>query len=83
MIAMRWAVLAVATVLTLAAFGATGTDLQPSALRVAVTAIVGLLAPLFWPRPAWRRSRFDSPAITASRSRAFFRPARCSCSFCS
>ena len=49
MIAMRWAVLAVATVLTLAAFGATGTDLQPSALRVAVTAIVGLLAPLFWP----------------------------------
>src|SRR4030095_3007384 len=49
MIATRWAVLAAATVLTLAAFGATGTDLQPSALRVAVTAIVGLLAPLFWP----------------------------------
>src|SRR4029453_8136212 len=49
MIATRWAVLAAATVLTLAAFGATGTDLQPSALRVAVTAIVGLLAPLFLP----------------------------------
>src|SRR4030095_11919568 len=49
MIATRWAVLAVATVPALAAFGATGTDLQPSALRVAVTAIVGLLAPLFWP----------------------------------
>src|SRR4029450_9689684 len=49
MIATRWAVLARATVPALAAFGATGTDLQPSALRVAVTAIVGLLAPLFWP----------------------------------
>jgi hypothetical protein len=49
MIATRWAALAVATVPTLAAFGATGADLQPSALRVAVTAIVGLLAPLFWP----------------------------------
>ena len=49
MIAIRWAALAAATVAILAAFGATGTDLQPSALRVAVTAIVGLLAPLFWP----------------------------------
>lgn len=49
MIATRWAVLAVAAVPILAAFGAPGADLQPSALRVAVTAIVGLLAPLFWP----------------------------------
>jgi hypothetical protein len=48
-IAARWAVLAAAAVLVLAAFGATGTALQPSALRVAVTAIVGLLAPLLWP----------------------------------
>jgi len=49
MIAVRWAVLAAAVVLMLVAFGATVTGLQPSALRVAVTAIVGLLAPLFWP----------------------------------
>ncbi len=47
MIAARWAVLAAAAALMLAAFGATA--LQPSALRVSVTAIVGLLAPLFWP----------------------------------
>ena len=49
MIAIRWTVLAVAAVPILAAFVAPGPDLQPSALRVAVTAIVGLLAPLFWP----------------------------------
>ena len=47
MIAARWAILAAATAGTLAAFGAP--VLQPSALRVAVTAAVGLLAPLFWP----------------------------------
>lgn len=47
MIAARWAILAAAAALMLAAFGATA--LQPSALRVAVTAIVGALAPLFWP----------------------------------
>ena len=47
MIAARWAMLAVAGVLMLAAFGAS--DLQPSALRLAVTAIIGLIAPLFWP----------------------------------
>lgn len=47
MIAARWVSLAVAGVLMLAAFGAA--DLQPSALRVAVTAIIGLIAPLFWP----------------------------------
>jgi hypothetical protein len=50
MIAVRFAALAAVTVLLLAAFGATG--LQPSALRVAVTAVVGLLAPLFWPGAA-------------------------------
>ncbi len=33
----------------LAAIGATTADMQPSALRVMVTAVVGLLAPLFWP----------------------------------
>lgn len=47
MIAARWAILAAAAALMLAAFGATA--LQPSALRLAVTAIVGLLAPLVWP----------------------------------
>jgi hypothetical protein len=47
MIATHWAVLAASAVPILAAFSATG--LQPSTLRVAVTAIVGLLAPLFWP----------------------------------
>jgi hypothetical protein len=57
MIALRWAVLAVAVVVMLAAFGATATDLQPSALRVAVTAIVGLLAPLFWPGRATTAGR--------------------------
>jgi hypothetical protein len=57
MIAIRGAVLAVAVVVMLAAFGATATDLQPSALRVAVTAIVGLLAPLFWPGSAATAAR--------------------------
>lgn len=33
----------------LAALGATAPDQQPSALRLLVTAVVGLLAPLFWP----------------------------------
>jgi hypothetical protein len=47
MIAVRMATLAVAGALMLAAFGAT--HLQPSALRLAVTAIIGLIAPLFWP----------------------------------
>ena len=57
MIATRWAALAVATVPTLAAFGATGTNLEPSALRLAVTAIVGLLASLFWPGRAATAAR--------------------------
>jgi hypothetical protein len=47
MITARWAMLAVAGVLMLAVFGAS--DLQPSALRLAVTAVIGLIAPLFWP----------------------------------
>jgi len=59
MIAARWAMLAVAGGLILAAFGAT--DLQPSALRVAVTAVIGLIAPLFWP------GRAATPARTALR----------------
>ena len=47
MIAVRFVALAVVGALMLAAFGAT--DLQPSARTLAVTAIIGLIAPLFWP----------------------------------
>jgi hypothetical protein len=36
----------------LAALGATAPDQQPSSLRLLVTAVVGLLAPLFWPGAA-------------------------------
>lgn len=61
MIAARLAMLAVAGALILAAFGATAADLQPSALRVAVTAVIGLIAPLFWPGNA------ATPARTALR----------------
>ena len=49
MIRTRIAMLAVATALVLAASGAASADLQPSARLVMVTAVVGLLAPLFWP----------------------------------
>ena len=61
-IAARWAMLLVAAVLILAAFGATRLPImQPSALRVMVTAVVGLLAPLFWPGSG------ATPARTALR----------------
>ncbi len=46
--------MAAATAL-LAAFGAAAPTFQPSALRVQATAIVALLAPLFWPGVAARR----------------------------
>ena len=55
MIALRWAMLAVLTWLMSAAFGAMAADLQPSAQRLAVTAIVALLALLFWPGSAATR----------------------------
>ena len=61
MIATRWIMLAVAAALVLALLGATVTDLQPSAQRVAVTAVVGLIAPLFWP------GRAATPGRTALR----------------
>jgi hypothetical protein len=48
-IAARFAGLAATTLLLLAALGASDADLQPSARIVLVTAVVGLLAPLFWP----------------------------------
>ena len=63
--------LAVATVPTLAAFGATGTNMEPSALRLAVTAIVGLLASLFWP------GRGATPARTALRVAGWSLAAAC------
>ena len=71
MIAARWATLAVASMLILAAFGATATELQPSALRVAVTAIIGLIAPLFWPGNA------ATPARTALRIAAWSAAVAC------
>jgi hypothetical protein len=48
-IAARSAMLAVSMLIVLAAFGAGSEQWQPSALRLLVTAVVGLLAPLFWP----------------------------------
>lgn len=49
MIAVRWAVFALVTFATIAALATTAPDLPPSTLRVVVAAVVGLLAPLFWP----------------------------------
>ena len=49
MIAVRWGMLLLAAGVVLALLGATFGHQQPSALRVLVTAVVGLLAPLFWP----------------------------------
>jgi hypothetical protein len=65
----RWAVLAVAGGLMLAAFGAS--HLPPSALRVTVTAIIALIAPLFWP------GRAATPARTAVRVGAWSVAAAC------
>jgi hypothetical protein len=48
-IAARFAGLAATALLLLAALGASNPDLQPSARIVLVTAVVGLLSPLFWP----------------------------------
>jgi len=69
MITARWAMLAVAGVLMLAAFGAS--DLQPSALRLAVTAVIALIAPLFWPGNA------ATPARTALRIAAWSAAVAC------
>lgn len=48
-IVVRFAGLAATALLLLAALGATDADLQASARIVLVTAVIGLLAPLFWP----------------------------------
>lgn len=61
MIRARITMLAVAAALALAACGAASADLQPSARLVMVTAIVAVLAPLFWPGKA------ATPALTAIR----------------
>jgi hypothetical protein len=64
-IVARWGMLAVSTVLMLAAFGARSVEWPPSALRVLVAAVVALLAPLFWP------GRGMTPARTALRVAAW------------
>lgn len=61
MILARCGMLLLATLVILAAIGIESDGMQPSALRVTVTAVVGLLSLLFWPgvaatpaRTAWR-----------------------------
>ncbi|MDO9313167.1 MAG: hypothetical protein Q7T97_01310 [Burkholderiaceae bacterium] len=71
MIAARWGMLLVAAMLMSTVLGATASDLQPSAQRVAVTAIVGLLAPLFWPGTA------STPGRTALRIAGWSASAAC------
>jgi len=53
--------LLVSALLVLGAVGATGSEMAPSALRLAATAAVGLFAPLFWPGIA------ATPSGTAAR----------------
>lgn len=57
--------LLVLTLAMFAAFGATVADMQPSALRLLVTAVIGLLAPLSWPGNA------ATPVRTALRIAAW------------
>ena len=49
MIVLRWGMLLAVALALLAAFGVTAVEWSASAFRVAVAAVVGLLAPLFWP----------------------------------
>ena len=49
---MRWGLLAVAVAMVCAASGVLQSHQQPSAQRLVVTAITGLIAPLFWPGAA-------------------------------
>jgi hypothetical protein len=58
---IRFAGLAATALLLLAALGAGDPELQASARIVLVTAVVGLLAPLFWP------GRADTPGLTVLR----------------
>ena len=57
MIAARWGLLLVAAFSILAASAASAGPGQASALRLEVAAVVGLLAPLFWPGRAVTASR--------------------------
>src|SRR5690349_6962522 len=49
--------MAIAVVVVLAALGVTANDLQPSAQRVLVTAVIAAIAPLFWPGKAQTPAR--------------------------
>ena len=49
MIAIALGLLALSATMVLGAFGASAADLQLSAERVAIAAVIGVLAPLFWP----------------------------------
>jgi hypothetical protein len=64
MIVARLALLLATAALALIAAGAMASDLSPSALRVMVAAVVGLLAPLFWPGIAPTASRTALRMVT-------------------
>ena len=62
--------LLVASLSILAAWGATSAAGQPSSLRVEVTAVIGLLAPLFWPGRAATVSRTSLRVVAWSAAAA-------------
>lgn len=73
MIVARLAMLLATAALALGAAGAMAPDLSPSALRVMVAAVVGLLAPLFWPgiaptasRTAFRMATWTTASVCAA-----------------
>ena len=70
MIAARWGMLLVAALSILAAWGANSAHAQPSALRVDVTAVIGVLAPLFWPGRAATSSRTQLRVVAWSAAAA-------------
>ena len=78
MIAARWGMLLMAALSVLVASGAMSAHAQASALRVEVTAVLGVLAPLFWPGraatasgTAWRVVAW-SAAVAASAAIVLF-----------
>lgn len=68
--------LLLAALLIVVGFRAAASELQPSALRVVVTAIFGLLAPLFWP------GIVVTPTRTALRVVAWSAAAVCAAAVC-
>jgi len=62
--------LLVASLSILAAAGATSAHSQPSALRVDVTAVIGVLAPLFWPGRAATSARTSLRVVAWSAAAA-------------